>query len=167
MKSIAESLVLIASTKLGVRESGGPNKGAALAPFFEADWYDPNGSAKGDDGYPWCAAFICWCVMVAVAGRMITFKRPRTPSARGLIDWSLAQDDSTNTKMYPGKDIRRGDIVVFDSFSHCGIATSPPNANGLFHTIEGNTNAAGSREGDGVHPKVRPMSDVRARIRFK
>lgn len=166
MRTIAESVACAAELKLGVRESGGPNKGAALAPFFEADWYDPNGSEPGDDGYAWCAAFVCWCVMVAVAGRSITFKRPRTPSAWGLEAWSLAQDNSTWTLKEPGRDIRRGDIIVFRR-SHCGIAVGEPDSAGYFATVEGNTNKAGSREGDGVYRKIRNVSEVRSRIRFR
>lgn len=166
MRTIAESVACAAEMKIGVRESGGRNKGAELAPFFEADWYDPNGTAPGDDGYPWCAAFVCWCVMVAVAGRSITFKRPRTPSAWGLEDWSLAQDSSTWTLRDPGRDIKRGDIIVF-KFSHCGIAVGEPDAAGFIDIVEGNTNAAGSREGDGVYRKRRHISSVRSRIRLR
>jgi hypothetical protein len=166
MRTIAESVACAAELKIGVRESGGANKGPALAPFFEADWYDPNGAAPGDDGYPWCAAFVCWCVQVAVAGRAITFKRPRTPSAWGLEKWSLAQDASTWTLKPPGRDINRGDIVVFE-FSHCGIAVGGVDSSGYVDVVEGNTNAAGSREGDGVYRKRRHISQVRSRIRFR
>lgn len=166
MISIAEAVAQAAESKIGVRESGGPNKGAALQPFFDADWYDPNGSAPGDNGYAWCASFVCWCVQVAVAGRIITFHPPRTPSAWGMEAWSLAQDRSTWTLKPAGRDIKRGDIVVF-AFSHVGIAVGDPDANGYVETVEGNTNGAGSREGDGVYRKRRKISSIRSRIRFR
>jgi hypothetical protein len=166
MITIAEAVAQAAESKIGVRESGGPNKGSALKDFFEADSYDPNGSAAGDDGYPWCAAFVCWCVKVAVAGRPITFQRPTTPAAYGLETWSLAQDRSTWTLKPAGRDIKRGDIIVFN-FSHTGIAVSAPDYSGNFSCVEGNTNKAGSREGDGVYRKVRNISQVRSRIRFR
>ena len=166
MMTIAESVAGAAESKIGVRESGGANKGAALQPFFDADWYDPNGSAPGDNGYAWCAAFVCWCVQVAIAGRAITFERPRTPSAWGMEAWSLAQDRSTWTLKPPGRDIKRGDIVVF-KISHVGIAVSGPDAEGYVNTVEGNTNAAGGREGDGVYRKRRHVSAFRSRIRFR
>ena len=166
MRTISDSVASAAEMKVGVRETGGPNKGLALAPFFEADWYDPNGAAPGDDGYPWCAAFVCWCVMVAVAGRVITFKRPRTPSAWGLEAWSLSQDSSTWTLKDPGRDIKRGDVLVFH-FSHCAVAVGEPDKAGFVDTVEGNTNADGSREGDGVYRKRRHVSQVRSRIRFR
>jgi len=166
MIPLSEAVALAAESKIGVRESGGPNKGAALKDFFEADSYDPNGAAAGDDGYPWCAAFVCWCVKVAIAGRVITFKRPTTPAAYGFEKWSLAQDRSTWTLKPAGRDIERGDIIVFN-FSHVGIAAGAPDVNGNFSTVEGNTNQAGSREGDGVYRKIRNVSSVRSRIRFR
>lgn len=166
MISIAEAVAQAAESKIGVRESGGANKGPAIQPFFDADWYDPNGKLPGDDGYAWCASFVCWCVMVAVAGRKITFSRPRTPSAWGFEAWSLSQDNSTRTLKPAGKDIKRGDLVIF-KFSHIGIAISPPDDKGYLYTIEGNTNSAGSREGDGVYRKRRNISSFRSRIRFR
>jgi hypothetical protein len=166
--SIAEAVARAAESKIGIREEGGPNKGKGLAPFFAADWYKPNGPKGLDDGYPWCAAFVCWCVQVAIAGRTVTFERPRTPSAYGLEEWSLAQDDSTWTLRDPGpQDLRRGDIVTLKRVSHVGIAVSAPDEAGFVTTVEGNTNEAGSREGDGVYQKRRHYSEIRARIRFR
>ena len=166
MITIAEAVAQAAESKVGIRESGGNNKGAALQPFFDADSYDPNGSKPGDDGYAWCASFVCWCVMVAVAGRRITFKRPTTPSAWGMEAWSLAQDRSTWTLKPPRRDIARGDIVVF-KFSHVGIAVGGVDPQGYVKTVEGNTDEAGSREGGGVYVKNRHVSQIRSRIRFR
>jgi hypothetical protein len=166
MITIADALVATALTKLGVKESGGNNKGKALQPFFDADSYDPNGGAAGDDGYAWCASFVCWVFLVVLAGRKITFKRPTTASAFGFIDWSLAQDASTNTMMNPSTwDIKKGDLVIF-KFSHIGIALADA-ADGKVQTIDGNTNAAGSREGNAVAKKTRLVSQVKARIRIR
>jgi hypothetical protein len=36
----------------------------------------------------------------------------------------------------------------------------------MFATVEGNTDAGGSREGQGVFLKVRKLSQVKTRIRF-
>lgn len=164
---LPELIATIALTKVGIRESGGANKGKALQEFFDADSYDPNGAKPGDDGYAWCASFVCRIVQLAMqaSGKEFTFKRPTTPGAWAFETWSLAQDSSTQTKKKPGDDIKRGDLVVFN-FSHIGIALGPPNKAGIFPTVEGNTNAAGSREGDGVYKKTRHVSSVRSRIRF-
>lgn len=163
MTTIAEAVAKAAESKIGVRESGGPNKGKDLAPFFAADSYKPNAA---DDGYAWCASFVCWCVQTAVAGRAITFQPPRTPSAWGMEAWSLAQDNSTWLRKPHDGDIKRGDIVVF-RFSHVGIAVSDATPDGWVTTVEGNTNAAGSREGDGVYRKRRNLASIRSRIRFR
>jgi hypothetical protein len=166
---LPELVASIAESKVGLRERGGANQGTEIQEFFDADSYDPNGSIAGDSGYAWCAAFVCRIVQLAMAkaGKAFTFQRPTTPGAWDFINWSLRQDNSTWTKKIPGNDIKRGDLIVF-TFSHIGIATSGVDAaTGTFHTVEGNTNSEGSREGDGVYRKVRRTSQVRARIRFQ
>lgn len=159
-------IAAIAKSKIGLKESpSGSNKGPQIQEFFAADDYDPNGKQPGDSGYPWCAAFVDRVVQLAMEGREWTFKRPVTPSAWGLIQWSRDQDESTHTIKNPGMDIERGDIVVF-VFSHVGIAAGPPDAQGNIPTIEGNTNVAGEREGTVVMAKRRHISSVKAAIRF-
>ena len=158
-------LVTIAKTQIGKHETGGANKGSDLRAYFESDNYKPNST---DDGYPWCASFVCWCVIKAMQAGGVdetpTFRRPKTPSAFGLATWSRDQDNSTLTKDWPGSDIKAGDIVIYQ-FSHTGIAVTDA-VNGMFEAIEGNTNQAGSREGTHVMKKTRPVSSVRNRIRF-
>jgi hypothetical protein len=59
--------------------------------------------------------------------------------------------------------LRPGDIVVF-TFSHIGIVDQ--DLGDRFTTIEGNTNRAGSREGDGVYCKNRLDQQIRSIIRI-
>lgn len=165
MSRFTELLIAEASRLVGVEEVGGTNCGPVVNEIKKACPALPH-----DVGWPWCAAFVCHCVQKALAAAGIpetaTFKAPTTAAAFGLITWSLEQDDSTSTKKSPGLDIRPGDLIVF-TFSHCGIAISAPgNKHGTFRTIEGNTDAAGSREGGGVFRKERSPNKVRARIRF-
>ena len=162
MSILPERIASIAESKIGIRESGGANKGASLAEFFAADDYKPS----PDHGYAWCASFCCRIVQLAMEGRQWTFERPRSAGAWRFEDWSLAQDASTWTKKNPGLDIKRGDLVVF-KISHIGIAVSDADASGRFFCVEGNTNKAGSREGDGVYRKARKVADIRSRIRFR
>jgi hypothetical protein len=164
---LPERIASIAESKIGLKESpSGSNRGPQIQEFFDADSYDPNGPAPGDSGYAWCAAFVCRIVQLAMAGREWTFQRPTTAGAWAFEKWSRAQDDSTWTKKPAGRDIQRGDIVVF-TFSHIGIATGPPDGNGYLPTVEGNTNAAGQREGIAVMRKRRHISEIRSRIRFR
>jgi len=158
--SIASRLVRIATAEVGVKEVNGSNCGPRVNQYKAATNLPPK------ESWPWCAAFVCWCGREAMAtGGPYTFKRPTTAGAWDFINWSLAQDDSTQTKRSPGDDIQAGDIIVF-RFSHIGIATSAVDRAGNFHTVEGNTDDAGSREGGGVFAKRRSIAQVRARIRF-
>ena len=162
MSILPERIASIAESKIGIRETGGANKGTALAEFFAADDYRPS----PDHGYAWCAAFVCRIVQLAMEGRQWTFERPRSAGAWRFEDWSLAQDASTWTKKNPGLDIKRGDLVIF-KISHIGIAVSDADANGGFFCVEGNTGPNGGRDGDGVYKKNRHTNLVKTRIRFR
>jgi hypothetical protein len=164
MSKMALAIVKIATREIGVEEVNGSNCGPRVDDYKAATWLNPKLA------WPWCAAFICWVVREAAddAGVKFTpkFKRPRTASAWGMEDWSLAQDSSTWTKKPHRNDILAGDIVVFKS-SHIGFAISKPDANGYVTTIEGNTDGQGSREGGAVLRKKRHVSKFRSRIRFR
>ncbi len=152
-----------ATKEIGTEEVNGTNCGPRVDQYKAATVLPPH------ESWPWCAAFVCWCVWQAMQATGIketaTFKRPTTASAWNLENWSLKQDDTTLTKRSPGLDIMAGDIVIF-TFSHVGIATGAPDENGMVPTIEGNTDVAGSREGGGVMNKRRKLSLIKTRIRF-
>jgi hypothetical protein len=161
--SLAKEIVRIAKAEVGVREIRDTNCGVRVDEYKAATWLNPK------KGWAWCAAFVCWVVREAMASTGVkqtkTFKRPRTAGAWDFENWSLEQDKTTNTKKPHGGDILPGDIVVF-TFSHIGIAVSSPNGEGIVKVVEGNTDAAGSREGGGVYLKSRHLSKIRSRIRF-
>ncbi len=165
MKKLAELLPVIAAKEVGVEEINGSNKGPRVDEYKSATNLPPH------EPWAWCAAFVDWCVRGAMLEwlgankpRTLTFKRPTTAGAWALEEWSLAQDNSTQTRRDPDDDILPGDIIIFN-FHHCGIATSKA-IGGSFASIEGNTDALGSREGGCVARKVRKTSQVKARIRF-
>jgi len=164
MKTLAQTIVPIAVDEIGVEEIDGTNCGPRVNEFKAATNLPPL------EAWPWCAAFVCWCVRGAAmaAGRDFTktFRRPTTASAWGLEAWSLAQDDSTQTLKNPGRDLLPGDIIVF-KYHHCGIVETAPDETGHFTTIEGNTDHAGSREGGSVWRKWRRSDEVKTRIRFR
>lgn len=172
MKNPTEHLADIAESYIGVHEEPrGSNKGPKLKEIFAADNYKPNAA---DDGYPWCAAFVCRCVLVFLALKLAAFRglfRPTTPAAWGLITWAQQNGHfvfhPTKGKRHyqPGTRPQRGDIVAYE-FSHCGIV-SAQNARGQnFTAVEGNTNDDGSRDGYEVCPRPRTWSDARAFIRL-
>jgi hypothetical protein len=158
---LAQRIVELAKKEVGVEEIGGTNCGPRVNEYKAATWLPP------DQAWPWCAAFIDWLVMKAMAesGKAFTFERPRTAGAWDLENWSMKQDGSTWTKLNPqASDIAPGDIVIF-TFSHVGLAIGTPEK-GMVETVEGNSNAQGSREGGGVWKQTRKLSQIRSRIRF-
>lgn len=159
MSKLADKIIAIAEKEIGVSEVGTSNCGPRVDEYKAATNLPPH------ESWPWCAAFVDWCVREAMEGGTYTFKRPTTAGAWDLERWSREQDESTQTKRDPGSDIKPGDIVIY-RFSHVGIAYSSPNADGYFRAVEGNTNDAGSREGGSVLLKVRNINKVKARIRF-
>lgn len=160
---LAAQLVALAKKEVGVEEIDGTNKGPRVDEYKSATNLPPK------ESWPWCAAFVCWLVREAMKGSEginYTFKRPTTAGAWDFENWSLKQDDSTNTKRSPGDDIKAGDIVIF-KFSHIGLAISNAYKDTQnVDTVEGNTDAAGSREGGGVFKKTRKLSQIKTRIRF-
>jgi hypothetical protein len=146
----------IGRSQFRVREVGN-NGGPDVRRFQSATWLAPG-------PWPWCAAFVCWCYRQAASqlapGLLPT--RPQTPRAFGFESWGkLHGGFSTDPRK-----IILGDIVIF-RFSHVGIALQnyEPGPLGIV-TVEGNTDAQASREGDGVWQRNRPLSSVRSFIRF-
>lgn len=159
MKTLPEAIASIAESQVGVRESK-TNGGPQIEEYQRATWL-PVGA------WPWCAAFVCYVVREACKDRKHSFSLPKTAGAWDFERWCKEMDSTVMLRKPHRGDIKRGDIVVF-TFSHIGIATGPPNAEGLTPTIEGNTCGAtgNQREGDGVYRKLRPLTKIRSRIRF-
>lgn len=154
--SMAESVAALAEKEVGVRESPmNSNKGKRVQQYQSATWLEGT-------GWAWCAAFICW--LCKEAG--MTAGRPRTAGAWDFERW--AKKKNTPATLYKPSSkvkIRRGDIVVFYA-SHIGLAVSNESG-GYVKTIEGNTDASGSREGGGVYRKTRSKRKIRSVIRLK
>jgi hypothetical protein len=151
-----------AEANKGVREVG-KNAGPDVEKYLHC-----LGMTKGS---PWCAAFVSWCVMTSRG----LAKPPKwcSGSAVSLFQMSgknavkvTPVDADYKSKVKPGyiwsraKDATAAAAARKGSWcqGHTGIVVAV-DAIG-FHTIEGNTNAAGSREGDGVYRKLHKWSDA-------
>ncbi len=168
-------LAAIAATQLGASEDPvGSNRGEALRRYFAADNYDPREEgAKSDDGYPWCACFVSWCVQelcrqLAAKGHRFPppWTMPATAAAYGLESWGrragcqvLVLDDQ------PQHRPQVGDLVTY-TFSHCGIVHTVQHLSPYFGAVEGNTNRDGARDGYEVALKARVFARVRSLIRL-
>jgi len=158
--TLRELIAQAAEAEVGVRETKA-NGGKRIADYQSCTWL-PVGA------WPWCAAFVDFCVKSAVEKfGPVTFALPRTAGAWDLENWCRSVDDTVKLKKTKQgiATVQRGDIVIY-KFSHVGIATSSLDDDNNLSTIEGNTNSAGSREGDGVYRRTRNVSQIRSIIKF-
>ena len=126
-------LLQLAAQELGVRELSGRNDGPRVETYLHYV-----GMHKGQ---AWCAAFVSW--LHGQAG----LPKPRSgwspalfPNSRKI---SNAQPGAILGIYFPRLN-RIGHVGLITGLQHDWV-----------HAIEGNTNAAGSREGDGVYRKLR------------
>jgi hypothetical protein len=126
-----------------VRETGGANRGDELDKYFKA--------ARMKPGVPWCALFVTWCLVEAGWPRSLL--PGATASTCAWHAWATGQGILT-TDM---RELQRGDLFVRCNRrtwrGHIGVHVK--NDGKTMTTLEGNTNKAGSREGDGAYRKVR------------
>ena len=155
----------IAIHYLGATEAQGNRMGSdpRMKEIFEADKYAPNGET---DGYPWCCAFVSMCVqkLIDISPYYRHVAKPYTPSVYFFrTHWAVEQHCKIFTTQDSELSPNKGDIVVF-TFSHIGIVEKVQN--GIVHTIEGNTNGQGSREGIVVRRQRRAPPIIRCFIRL-
>lgn len=145
----------IASAEIGVTEDPlGSNRGPKVDQYVLAVGLDPAGH------YPWCAAFVYWCfnqaaIQLTTPGHNVSNPVIKTASVMdhwnranatpGIRCLSNAECTSEPALVQPGMI-----FVILNSSGtgHTGLVESVQGA--VLATIEGNTNAGGSREGIGV-----------------
>ena len=159
----------VAREFIGVHETS-TNRGPHFEEFWAATTY-PTGAV---DRQPWCSAFASFCVHEADRRSPEIHLRvpPKFPAVAQWLPW--AKDDANGCLVFTPEHVglgkfkpQAGDIVVFlPHLSHVGIVGEDYQGNGLVATIEGNTNAAGSREGDGVFAKARSLNFCGSFIRI-
>lgn len=163
--AIRQKLVDIATAEVGVLEKG-RNTGKRIIDYQRAT------SLEGT-GWPYCAAFVCWCIRewgkdpevlahLKMTPAQFEKWRPKTAAAFGFEDWA-SKRGLTIFGDGEGNQLRTGDIMVFD-MSHIGIVTGDRGTQ--VNTIEGNTGATGGRDGEGVWAKVRKRREARSFIRI-
>lgn len=133
-------------------EQGGNNRGQIVELFQKTI-----GKAENE---PWCMAFMQYCVSKVDFLMNDGTKSPLFKSEHCLTVWN----NTPITFKYKVPSV--GNIVIWrhgtSSNGHTGVVKQVLDAQ-TFITVEGNTNADGSREGDGVYEKKRsilPMGDL-------
>jgi hypothetical protein len=137
-QQLRAALVKTAEGELGTREIGGNNQGPRIAEYLAV--------VKLKRPEPWCAAFISW-----------VFRK--NGYAKPCSGWSpdLFPRSRLARSALPGNLIG----IYFPDLkriAHVGMIISQKND--LITTVEGNTNVAGSREGDGVMRRIRHRRTV-------
>lgn len=133
----ANCVLSVAKKEIGVREATGKNDGVRVEMYLK--------SVKSVKGNSWCAGFVNWCLEQC---NVKTCKSAWSPS------W------------FPSSRLTSGFIgdvfgIYFPSkkrIAHVGFIYKIEKD--YYITIEGNTNEAGSREGDGVYMKRRAKRSI-------
>lgn len=136
---IANALVEEAEKTIGIMEEGGENRGKLIEEFQRT----VDGKAVQE---PWCMSWLQTIVARTCARFGAKNLFPQSELCRAV--WL-----STPLK-YRSKVPFWGSAVLWRG--HCGLVTLTYKRS--FNTIEGNTNQAGSREGDGVYRKTRSVT---------
>jgi len=133
--------------EIGVREATGRNDGERVEAYLRAVGFGK--------GHAWCAAFVSWtfqqCGVKAVKS---AWSPAWFPS--GKVIWSRGNKQQSVSPA-------AGDVfgIYFPSrkrIAHVGFVHRWGKK--YLETVEGNTNEAGSREGDGVYKKRRLISQI-------
>lgn len=140
-------------SQVGVREATGHNDGKDVEKYLR--------SVGLGKGYAWCAAFVRWCFDQACIPTKINGAAASAFNKKNVVFYQR--------KFYANP--QPGDVFTlwFTSLgriAHTGFFHRRVNAT-VYQTVEGNTNEAGSREGDGVYKKYRSFNATYAISRWK
>lgn len=146
MNTRAENALEVAKTQVGQKEKPlGSNWGKPIQDYLKSVGI----------GFPasWCMAFVYWC-----------FDReqgnPLVKTGGVMKAWN---ESAANRVKVP----QPGDIFIMDfgkGLGHTGIVEKV--AGEFVHTIEGNTNDTGSREGIEVARRKRPINKMKGFLRY-
>lgn len=141
----AADVIAVAKAEVGVREGRSPSGHAN-----NIQKYSPAvPGLEWSQGQAWCATFVSWCAMRADVRNLF----PRTASCLTGVAWFKQRKRWSE---YPAI----GAQVFFgaNGGSHTGLVYAYDRD--YIYTVEGNTNATGSPEGDGVYYKKRARRDA-------
>ena len=144
-------LVDIAIGQIGVEED------TAHTNMGEAKKYQDAVGLPHNSGFPWCQSFVYWCAMMAYGAFNQVVK------TGGVLNcWNkttvpkILKADATAQNILPGFQF----ILDFGhGLGHTGIVEYVDH-DGTLHTIEGNSNPAGGRDGYCVARHIRHLTDA-------
>lgn len=107
-------------------------------------------------GYAWCAAFVYHCCRKAGYDPKLLPNRWKAAAVRNWVEWAHKTGRIV-------KKPKRGDLMFWMNANQTGHIEFVRNTSKWpqeIDTIGGNTDADGSREGDGVYYKTRDLAKV-------
>jgi hypothetical protein len=147
----------IYTAEIGIRERTGNNDGLRVEEYLRY--------VKLKKGDPWCAAFVCWALGKAGV------ENPRSGWSPDLfprqkIVWERTRMTKIQAELQRSRNAdfpRHGDVFGIwfadrQRIAHVGFVDKW--TDDWLITVEGNTNEAGSREGDGVYRKRRLIRSI-------
>lgn len=150
--SLRANIVLKAIAHIGNREIGTTNEGPEVNQYLAYVNLPP--------GLSWCMSFDCYIVGRTAEGMGLSFS-DTTLIKTGSCSAQAAHAMAHGSLILDG-NISPGDLVVVyegGDYHHTGIVVIAPDANGVFHTVEGNSNETGAREGTEVCRQTRNAND--------
>lgn len=149
--SLTECIKSTYGSYIGVREATGNNDGFHVELFLE------RAGLSKDSHAPWCAAFVN--NVFYECGIDLNLKYPAYVPSYVRSDWVIYKKGSVDYK----RQVMETDLFTIWFASkkrpaHIGFIDEIKED--CYITVEGNTNEAGSREGDGVYRKIRLKSQV-------
>lgn len=138
----------IYDSQLHVRELTGKNDGFEVEKYLR---YTNLGK-----GYAWCASFVCW---VLGGANVDNPKSAWSPSLLPNAKLIYQRGSKTHTATPQRADVFGIYFSNLKRIAHVGFIDEWSEGNYTI-TVEGNTNSAGSREGDGVYRKRRLKSQI-------
>jgi hypothetical protein len=137
------------TSQIGIHEATGKNDGSVVESYQKAA-----GIHKGD---AWCAAFVTWCFEQCGIATAVTWPAWSPSWFTKNIVWKQAKGSTPQQADVFGIWFQRKKRIA-----HVGFIDNWNQSDKCVMTVEGNTNEAGSREGDGVYRKRRLKSQIYA-----
>ena len=148
----ARAVVLnVASSLRWVKETQGANRGEVVDEMIRLTSLDPGGR------YPWCAAMVAY---VGYSALRKLWPLPKVAGCMSLHDAAVAKGMLKPDPAFGAVFLQWGKAANGQMrFKHTGFCVEEI-APGVWRTIEGNTNTAGSPEGTGVFERTRSFGDA-------
>jgi hypothetical protein len=141
--TLGDNIIESASSHIGVCEEGGNNRGRDVEIYLKSVGLGP--------GYAWCSAFVVTILDYCSVPHNINAWAPSAVSKN--VVWQRGD----------GSPPEPGDVfgIYYESKGRVGHVGFIEKWDDKYaHTIEGNTNDAGSRDGDCVHRKKRSIRTI-------